>query len=58
MKKFLAFFLAAAMVLGAGTALAANTVELSTATSGVSTVYWGPVFSRHSSGLSAYVVTG
>jgi len=58
MKKLMVFIFAAIMAVGfAGTALA-DTVELTTATSGVSRVYWGPVFGTATGGASAYVVGG
>jgi hypothetical protein len=59
MKKLMILVLALSMAVGfAGTALAADTVELVTATSGVSRVYWGAVYGKHSSGASAYVLSG
>jgi hypothetical protein len=59
MKRLIVIMFAAFLAVGVcGTVLAQDTVELSTATSGVSTVFWGPVFSTHTSGASAYVATG
>jgi len=57
MKKMCLFLALAMAVAFCGTALAANTVELYTATSGVSEVYWGPVFTSGPGGTSAYVLT-
>jgi len=60
MKRVLVCILSIFLLMGlAGTALAANTVELSTATSGVSTVYWGPVYANPTTGgASAFILTG
>ena len=59
MKKWLVFVLAAAMAIGVcGTALAQNTVELETATSGVSRVFWGPAFGTATGGASLFVASG
>jgi hypothetical protein len=60
MKRFTLSIFALLMVFGlCGTVLAAPTsVELQTATSGVSTIYWGPAYSTATGGASAYVVNG
>jgi hypothetical protein len=56
MRKRLIFILAGVMAAGfMGTALAQDTVELITPTSGVSRVYWGPVFGNATGGASAFV---
>ena len=60
MKKVCVLIFSIFLIMGlAGTALSANTVELSTATSGVSSIYWGPVFCNPATGgASAFVLTG
>jgi hypothetical protein len=59
MKRLFSFVIIALLAVGlGGTALAATSVELSTATSGVSTVYWGAVFGAAPGGTSAYISTG
>lgn len=58
MKKFTVLAMACFLAVGiAGTAMAQTSVELSTATSGVSTIFYGPTFSTATSGASAYVNT-
>ena len=53
------FILAVAMAFGiCGTALAQTTVELETATSGVSRVFYGPAFGTAPGGASLFVVSG
>ena len=59
MKKLMTLILAVSMVVGiTGTAMAANTVELDSASNRSLRVYWGPVFGTDTSGASAYVATG
>lgn len=57
MKKLVVFLMAAFLAVGFGTAMAQTSVELSTATSGVSTIFYGLTFSTATSGASAYVNT-
>jgi len=57
MKKLAVIFVLLALAF-AGPAIAATSVELSTATSGVSTIFWGPTFAGTTSGNSAYILTG
>jgi len=61
MKKLMLVILALAMAVGfAGTALAANTVELNfnTSSSGVTRVFWSPVYGTATGGASAFMVGG
>lgn len=59
MKKLMMIIMALFLAVGfAGTAMAANSVELGGAASGVYTVTWDAVFGTAQGGASAYVVTG
>ena len=61
MKKLMILVLALSMAVGfAGTAMAQTTVELNfnDTASGVSRVYWSPVFGTATGGASAFVVGG